>query len=203
MILSLTGLVVSLFFVDIKIMYLLGPLALLTILYSIPVSGKQKNGFRLQKVPGLKIVLIAFVWSAATVFIPVYLMKEVFSTSEVLLVFAERFAFIFAIAIPFDIRDNKADALVGIKSIPVVLGENKALLISNIAMLIYLVLAGIHYRLFHLDYIIPAYAVSITSLYIFVNSKKLRNLPLYYHGLLDGNIILQGLLICLSYYFHF
>jgi len=198
---SFAGLIVSLFFVRIEVLFLLGPLAVLTFLYSVTFSGNRKNGFRLQKIPGLKIVLIALVWSAATVLVPALSMGADLFRYSILLVFAERFTFIFAIAIPFDIRDSKVDALKGIKSIPVVLGENKALLICNIAMLLYLVIAGIHYRSFHLDYIIPAYAVSIASVNIFINSKKLRNLPFYYHGILDGSIILQGLLIFLSYYF--
>ena len=108
-------------------MYILLPLALLSVFYSIHMAGKHRGRIILQKIPGLKTLMIAFVWSAATVFLPILQSGASFDNYHVLLIFAERFALIFAIAIPFDIRDMKADELVGIKTIPLAFGSNRSL----------------------------------------------------------------------------
>lgn len=114
---------------------------------------------------------------------------------------AERFAFIFAIAIPFDIRDMKTDTLTGLRTIPIVFGEKKALIISGIAFVFLLVIAVINHLIQNMIFIIPAGIISFSITLSLINCKRLRGLPLYYHGLLNGCIILYGLLICLSYYF--
>jgi 4-hydroxybenzoate polyprenyltransferase len=197
-IISLAGISVSLYYVRIEILYLLVPLAILTFLYSIAIFKKNEVRFRLQEIPGLKIFMIAFVWSATTVLIPVLQSENNINPLQVLLVFIERFTFIVAIAIPFDIRDSKADQLSGFRTLPIVLGENSARLICNIALVISLIIAILHYRLNQQTYIIPFYSLSIALTYYFINNKKLRNKPLYYHGILDGSIIIHGLLIFIS-----
>jgi 4-hydroxybenzoate polyprenyltransferase len=198
MALSLTGLVVTLFFVKVEIVYLLVPLALLTFLYSVPIFKNGDIRFRLQEITGLKIILIALVWSCVTVIVPALQSGNGLDPNQILLVFVERFTFILAIAIPFDIRDMKADALSGIKTIPLALGENRALLICYFALVTSLLIAIMHYQLNHMAFIIPAYSVSIAITYLLINSKKLRNVPFFYHGLLDGSIILHGILIIFS-----
>jgi 4-hydroxybenzoate polyprenyltransferase len=197
-ILSLIGLGISLLFVRIQIMYLLVPLSILTLLYSIAIFKKNEVRFRLQEIPGLKIFLIAFVWSATTVLIPVLQSENNIRNNQVLLVFIERFTFIVAVAIPFDIRDMKADKLSGFRTVPIVLGEIKARLISNISLVLSLVIAIVHYHLTRQSFIIPFYSASIALNYYFINNKKIRNRPLYYHGILDGSIIIHGLLIFAS-----
>ena len=97
LLLSSTGLVISLFFVGKEILVVLLPLALLSFSYSIRFPGQQKYSSLLLWVPGIKTLLIALVWSSATVFIP--FLQSGFTTgiTPVMLIFAERFVFIFAI----------------------------------------------------------------------------------------------------------
>ncbi len=197
-IISLAGLSASLFFVKIEILYLLVPLAILTFFYSIAVFKKNEVRFRLQEIPGLKILLIAFVWSAATVLIPVLQSEPGIDRNQIFLVFIERFTFIFAIALPFDIRDMNADSHAGFRTIPIVLGEYRARWICNITLISSLVIAFLHYLLHHQIYILIFYSASIALTYYFINHKKLRNHPLYYHGILDGSIIIHGLMVFLS-----
>jgi 4-hydroxybenzoate polyprenyltransferase len=194
-IISLIGLGISLFFVRIQILYLLVPLAILTFLYSIAIFKKNEVRFRLQEIPGLKIFLLAFVWSGTTVFIPVLQSGNGIGCKQVLMVFIERFTFIVSVAIPFDIRDMKADQLSGFRTIPIVLGVYKARLICTLALGTSLVVAILHYGLNQQTFIIPFYSVSIALNYYFITNKRLRKHPLYYHGILDGSIILHGLLI--------
>ena len=197
---SFGGLVVVLFYVKTAILYLLVPLALLSFFYSFPFPGKQKRNFRLLKITGMKTFLIALVWTGATVLMPVLFADKPFDHLQIVLLFAERFTFIFAIAIPFDIRDMETDSLASLSTIPIVYGEKNAMIISNIALLLSLSIASFHYQDMKMAFILPAYVFSIATTFIFINTKSIKNMTFYHHGILDGSILLQGILISLSIY---
>jgi 4-hydroxybenzoate polyprenyltransferase len=198
-ILSFGGLVIVLFYVKTAILYLLVPLAVLSFLYSFPFPGKQKHNFRLLNITGMKTLLIALVWTGATVLIPVLFADTPFDRLQIILLFAERFTFIFAIAIPFDIRDMETDSLASIRTIPIVYGEKNALKISNVALLLSLLIALFHYLDMKMEFILPAYIISIVTTFIFINTKAFKRMTFYHHGILDGSILLQGILIFLSF----
>lgn len=198
---SFAGLVVISFFVRTEILYLLIPLAVLSFLYSFPFPGKQKHSFRVLEITGMKTLLLSLVWTGATVLVPVFFEEQSFDHLQILLLLAERFTFIFAIAIPFDIRDMQADKLSLLKTIPIAFGEGIALKISNISILLSLSIATFHYVDTKMLFVLPAYLFSIVSTFIFINNKALRNVAFYHHGILDGSILLQGMLILASLYF--
>jgi 4-hydroxybenzoate polyprenyltransferase len=197
---SFIGLVVVLFFLRKEILYLLILLAFLSFLYSFPLPGRKKHHFRLLQLTGMKTLLIATVWSGVTVLVPVFFGEQSFHSQQVAFLFAERFTFIFAIAIPFDIRDMETDAHDSKKTIPIQFGENIALKISNLAMLVSLSVAIFHYVNSNMLFILPAYIFSIVLTIIFINHRTIQGLPFYYHGILDGSIMLHGALIFLSFY---
>jgi 4-hydroxybenzoate polyprenyltransferase len=148
----------------------------------------------------MKTFLIAVVWTGATVMIPVFFENKPFDHLQIMLLFAERFTFIFAIAIPFDIRDMETDSLASIRTIPIVYGEKKALNISNVALLLSLSIASFHYLDMKMVFILPAYVFSIITTFILINTKAIKNMAFYHHGILDGSILLHGLLIFVSFY---
>jgi hypothetical protein len=43
--------------------------------------------------------------------------------------------------------------------------------------------------------------LSAVSTYIFINSSSLKRLYFYHYGILDGTMLLQGVLVWLAYYF--
>ena len=92
--------------VSVKIYGVLAVLALLTFFYAIPLY-KQKN---LRQITGLKLFLVALVWAGVTVLLPVLDAGKDLST-EVWVLFLQRFLFIIALTIPFEIRDLKNDDL--------------------------------------------------------------------------------------------
>jgi len=196
----LGGFIISLFYAGFEIMYLLTPLAILSLLYSFSYTGKHKKSFRLLKIPGMKTFLIAFIWTTATVFVPVLQSNNSIDIPHILLLYAERFTFIFAVAIPFDIRDMHDDAL--LKTLPVTFGESNALKISNISLLLSLSIVTFHYVDTKMLFVLPAYLFSFISTFIFINTKALKNMPFYHHGILDGSILLQGILIFASFYLY-
>ena len=120
---SVTGFIWTVFYAATKVLITLAPLAVLTIFYSFPVFKNQKNIFRLREIPCLKIFLISFVWAASTIFLPIIQSAAQFNKEHVLIMFIERFLFVFAITIPFDIRDMRVDAKENLKTIPILIGK--------------------------------------------------------------------------------
>ncbi len=197
---SFSGLLIALYFVSSEIMYFLAFLGILTILYSISLRRNPKSKFSIPGITGMKTILLAFVWTEATVFLPLLQSGKAFELNQILLIFCERFIFIFAIAIPFDIRDKAADTLSGIRTIPTEFGTKRALQISNTAMAGTLFISIIHYWYVHMTFIILALLISMACVFVAINSKKLKNKTFYYHGILDGCILIYGLLIWLCFY---
>lgn len=195
------GLFGSTFFIKREILVAFIPLALLTISYSILIFGNKNDRFCFRKIPFLKIFLISFVWSASTVLLPVIQSSENYSSFHTALMIAERFLFIFAIAIPFDIRDKEADRCAGLKTIPMLLNEKKALTLSYLSLLVFFLISFFHYQLRNEWFIIGAFGISALTAFLLIRQKTLKKLSWYYDGILDGTMLLQGLLVLVSYYF--
>ncbi len=195
-----TGLFGSVFLLKWETLVVFTPLALLTLIYSILLFGSKNDRLGFRKIPFLKILLISFVWSTSTVLLPVIQSSENFDSIHTALMIAERFFFIFAIAIPFDIRDMEADRRTGLKTIPLILNENKALSLSYLSLLVFFLISFFHYQIRHDWFIIGAFGISALSTYLFLRIKIFRKLSWYYYGILDGTILLQGMLVMAFYY---
>ena len=111
------------------------PFVLATVFYVLPSSYKFKG---LRNIAGLKLFLIAFTWAGITVFFPLYVNKLPYS-ELIGLVFIQRFLFVMAITIPFDIRDAKFD-LPDLGTLPQVLGVNKAKIVACTALVLFVML---------------------------------------------------------------
>ena len=96
-----------------------GGFAALTFFYAIPVL-QHKN---LRTLTGIKIVIVALVWAGVTLIIPLVNENEIL-TNTMWISFIQRAIFVFALTLPFEIRDLKYDELalgtlpqrVGVKS---------------------------------------------------------------------------------------
>ncbi len=199
---SVLGFVVAIFLAKIKVLMALAPIAAITVFYSFPLFKKRNFIFRLREIPLLKIFLIAFVWSAVTILLPVIHSELQFERSELWWMFIERFVFVFAITIPFDIRDMAVDRLSGIHTIPLMLGAKRASHIAVAGLLVFMLLAVFHYRGEDRWYILAAFIITAIITLYFITNKKLQGSKYYYYGLLDGTMVLQGVLVIVAYYFH-
>lgn len=103
----------------------LAHLAVLSLAYSWPVLPPGQPGGRrrgLRDWPGLKTLLIAYVWSAVTVWLPALCLGLPLLSGPVGLLFARRFCFILAVALVFDLRDYQRDRRHGPLTLPGLLG---------------------------------------------------------------------------------
>lgn len=194
-VISLIGFVYAISFARKEVLIALAPLALITLFYSIPVFQLNKILFRLREIPFLKIFLISGVWAGATILLPVIEKGLDFLNGNVVLVFIERFLFVFAITIPFDIRDRESDLKIRLKTIPVILGNKRSLRLASALTLAFMMMTTIHHFYTGQFFIIPAMLISGLSTFYFLNSEKLRRLKYYHYGVLDGTMILQALLV--------
>lgn len=167
--------------------------ATLSLAYVLPIF----RGLRLRDLPFIKIFTIAFVWAFVTVILPA---QELHRTIDINigLIFLEKVLFIFALTIPFDIRDMDWDAQTGIKTIPLSIGSKKA---KYLAFLCLISCLGLVFILNNKEIYTPKQAFILiisyfmSSIVIYLTEKN-RN-DYFFYGLTDGMMLLQSLLILL------
>ena len=121
-----------------------------------------------------KIFAISFVWATVTILLPVIHSEKAYNDFHILTMMIERFLFVFAITIPFDIRDMNADSQTGLKTIPLLIGEKKSTYTSMIALVLFFAVVVIHYSITNQWFIIGAFAVSfLTTIVFFTNLNEL------------------------------
>ncbi len=197
---SVLGFIIAAAMAKKTVLITLFPLGAITLFYSLPIFKTKKIIFRLREIPCLKIFLISLVWAATTILLPIIQSGQTFGKWHVITMLIERFIFVFAITIPFDIRDMKSDGQAGLQTIPLIIGEKRALLVANIYMLLFLVLCFFHYYNTGIAFIVPAFVISAITTIVFLNSNKLKKMVHYHYFILDGTMLLQGILICACYY---
>lgn len=101
-----------------------------TFFYAIPFLPKRlfiDKHHNLRSIGGLKVYVIALVWTGVTVFLPV-LSNELSINTDVLITAIQRFLFVILLMLPFEIRDLKFDSLklstipqkIGVKSTKII-----------------------------------------------------------------------------------
>ncbi len=110
------------------------PFLLATLFYVFPFK-KMVGGLR--NIPGFKLFLIAITWTGLTVYLPL-VSAGIAMSLDVYSYLGQRFLFVLAITIPFDIRDAQFD-LPGLHTIPQVLGVNASKIIAVLALFIVVV----------------------------------------------------------------
>lgn len=165
---------------------------ILSLAYVLPLFGNKR---RLRDFDQIKIYLIAGVWAFVTVFLPVIDGGFNLSLSLVLMIF-ERAIFIFAITLPFDIRDLQVDDHGEVKTIPAILGIEKTKQLAYASCVLAFVLAVSTFYLNFYDLkILIGLGVSYLSTAWLIGYSTTERHDYFYSGLLDGTMILQFLLV--------
>lgn len=167
--------------------------AILSLAYVLPVFGQ----LRLRDLPYVKIFTIAFVWAFVTVILPVCELGKTINIGECLM-FLERALFIFALTIPFDIRDMDWDAQTNVKTIPLSIGIIKAQYLAILCLIICIVLDFILNRLTIYNFrtiVILNISYLISGIVIYATKKNKSDY--YFYGLIDGMMLMQSLFIIL------
>jgi len=190
------GAMVTYFFLDSTQQILVAALACLTLAYSFPLLKFRDTRKRIREFFFIKVIVIASVWSLVTVFFPV--MGEHYSSASLWLLFSERLLFIFAITIPFEIRDLEQEKKWGNTTLPVVLGSEKSKTLGYILVVLFALISGLHYLVLYTS---PPLAAAMAgsaasaALVIYCTHEKRTNL--YYKLYVDGTMLLQFIFVIL------
>lgn len=129
------------FKLETKTMIYIGVFSLITFLYAIPLVpktifiDKKKN---LRSISGLKVYVIAFVWSGVTVFLPL-LNGDYTISNDVILSAIQRFIFVIVLMLPFEIRDLSYDSI-RLSTIPQKIGVLRTKILGVVLLVMFLCL---------------------------------------------------------------
>lgn len=184
----------TLFFLNRSTLLTIIPLALLSILYVTPFIPYQQKFISLRTIPFIKIFIIAMVWTLVTVVIP-YVNESGFSNfnnSNFAFVLLTRFLFIFAITLPFDVRDLRYDKNAKLKTIPSAIGAKSTIILSELLLLSYALILFFQYyfaeRLSLEQFIALISSIAVCMIIISFSIKKRPEL--YYSGLIESSMII-------------
>jgi len=199
-IISILSLIPLILFLSVPSQILLFFLGVLGIGYGLPIFSFHDKKFGLRNIPGIKLFLIALVWSLSTVLLPILDLESTGAlhtpNRDTILLIAKRFLFIAAITVPFDIRDLFQDKSSALKTIPVMLGEKKAYLFCQALLFAYVILLFLFSESFDRNFIALSLTIILSGWLIF-KSNFVRN-EYYYFLYLDGTMILQFLMLFLA-----
>lgn len=152
---------------------LIAVLGLITFLYAIPIIPKkifiddQKN---LRQIGGLKIYVIALVWTFTTVILPLYNNNQELN-SDVLVTSIQRFLYIIVLMLPFEIRDLNYDS-VKLATIPQKIGVKNTKIIGVCLLIVFFLLEYFKDEISNRSLIAMLVITFLTLLCIVFSSKK-------------------------------
>jgi len=204
LILSGAGSATSAFlFIPLRVLLSLLPVGFISFAYTIPCIPWKGKFIRLRDVPGLKIFLISLVLGLTTVLLPVLASAtpaNLFSV-PVLFVFFRRMFFIFAITIPFDVRDAEYDRKNNVRTLPVVFGEKTSRQMALAGLGVFALLVLIQFLFVagtRQPYALALLLSAAISALLIVYSQKTKR-DLFYSFNLEGMMLLQCILIAVAY----
>ncbi len=193
---SVLGSLITLFYIHPKIYLFLIPMGILALLYTIPFIRSKKKRLRLLEFYSVKTFVLAIVWGLTTTVIP--LVEEnisLLSPFVVLQVFS-RSLFVFALCIPFEMRDTEKDRINNVRTLPVVYGIKAARIIGISAVILELIL---HHFMspISLPLIVALDASSLVALFLILKQNN-RNGPYYYKLYVDGMMLLRFIFLIIA-----
>lgn len=182
---------------EVKTLMYVAAFGVITFLYAIPLIPKklfiddQKN---LRSIGGLKIYVIALVWTGVTVFLPLVNNNHLI-TDDVIVTAIQRFIFVIVLMFPFEIRDLKYDSL-KLSTIPQRIGVVNTKILGVLLLLLFLVLDYFKDDIDATDLWINSIVTTVILLFLLF-SKKNQNK--YYSGLWVESLPLWWLALLLMF----
>lgn len=169
----------------------------LTAAYALPVFGDEKN---LRNLFGIKIFIIAFVWMGVTVWLPVISYGISYIThAELALVSIQRFLFVLALILPFDIRDLISDRP-SLGTVPQIIGVRRTRVIGVFLLIVVVAIGMVNHPPEHLFFISLA-VISVLTGGMILRSMKYQS-PYFTSFWVEGIPILWALILHTGDYLH-
>ena len=182
----------SVFWLPTGIVWFCLAVAVLPFSYSLPVL-PFKNRKRLREYGWLKTLVLAGVWTVVTALLPIIFWNKVITAYPLELL--NRFVFIFALCVVFDIRDIRTDMRNNIDTLPLRLGLRNSYITISIALLFFAVLNVLQYiRHPAPERLIAAWTTAFTTWMVVVYLRK-KPSEIGYLSLADGVMLLYSSII--------
>lgn len=161
--------------------------------YVLPIFG---NGKRLRDIPYVKIILIAITWT----WFSTWFLAEAVDLKSKVLANLDHFLFMLGITLPFDIRDKDIDHQDGVPTFVSLLGIEKGKAMSAILLTI----SGICVLSITINsttnlVCIASYILLYSITIFLILRKSTYHDDLYLTGLLDGSLLIKGLIGMLTF----
>ena len=156
-------------FITILIVCLMG---LITFFYATPFLPKRlfvDNNYNLRTITGLKVYVIALVWTVVTVTIPIVNTNYPVDFDVMIMSF-QRYLFVVVLILPFDIRDLRYDSL-KLATIPQKLGIRNTKFLGVLLLVVFLLLEFLKDTLSYNQVTIKFAITLVTALFIVFSSK--------------------------------
>jgi len=196
------GSAASFFFLSVSEMLFFLFVGAFTLAYSLPVIKRGSRYVRVREITYLKVFTVALGWSLVTVIVPLFSELSALSKWEVAMIFLRRFLFIYAITIPFEIRDMERERRFGNVSLPMIYGVKPMKQVGIVMLTAFCILCAIHEKNFAfvlgsrqaIFFPLAISALAAGWLIIQASDKKTN---WYFKFWTDGTMILQFLLLLL------
>ncbi len=143
------------------------PFIILTILYIVPVFPNKNN---LRSLAGVKIFIIAVVWTGITVVVPV-IFAEASMNFDFMIEAIQRFLFIIVIMLPFEIRDLEYDSS-ALETIPQTIGITRTKVFGSILLVVFLLLTAIKKVLSPVEILSTILVTTISLLFLWGTERE-------------------------------
>ncbi|MDG1715732.1 hypothetical protein [Lacinutrix sp.] len=167
----------------------------ITFLYAFPFIPKDfylDNQQNLRDVSGIKVYIIAFVWTGVTVFLPL-INNEFTFNADVFITAFQYFIFVIVLMLPFEIRDLKYDSL-KLATIPQKIGVKLTKLFGLIFLMVFFFAEFFKDELSNCNITSSSIITFITAIFlVFTNKKRNR----YYSSFWVESIPIFWLIIVL------
>lgn len=167
-------LMLYLFFkLTLKVQFIIVLLGAFTFFYAIPIIPKKylldehKN---LRQISGLKIYVIALVWTCVTVILPLQNANYDFNF-EVIITLIQRFVYVLVLMLPFEIRDLNFDNL-KLATIPQQIGVKKTKVLGCALLVLFFFLAFFKGAQLKGNYILIDLAICVSTFMALICSKQ-------------------------------
>ena len=169
--------------------WLIVGIGLISIAYVLPFIGAKR---RLRDLSYIKVFAIAIVWPLVSVLLPAYEFGMQASLLVALLML-EKFCFLMAITLPFDIRDIEVDLFNNVKTIPNQIGAQRSVYLAEMFLFMATFIFSIGYSISLISWgsLIGYLFANMVAAFLIWYAPRNKH-DYYFTGLLDGTMVLQG-----------
>lgn len=162
------------FYLNAETLALIGILGVVTFFYAIPVMIPKRYLFddhkNLRQIGGIKVYVIALVWTFTSVILPI-LNNDVVFNADIVILLIQRFYFVLVLMLPFEIRDLNYDSL-KLATIPQKIGVNKTKVIGVLLLVFFVLLENFKDELNEKTLLSTNIIALITLVFLLFSNKK-------------------------------